>query len=232
MYKIQSELQEGIRLAKCRKCRCMKETLENFRYSLSSFQTEDSSDLLQNIEHWLNQMELIKYACLGCEYCFPAVAMNIFNQAFPEVVQAPSLSCAFEVGVQTWPLVTGEYFAFCEGPSCPVAVSTLASIDLAETLADIKPKGLCIVGKTETENIGIDKVIKNTITNPTIRFLVVAGQDPQGHHSGKTLLALSEKGVNEDMKVIDTPGRRPILKNVSLAEVESFRRQVQVVNMI
>ena len=230
--KIQSELQGGVGFVKCRKCGCMKETLENLRSCLSSLQTEGSSDLLENIQHWLKHMEPTKYTCLGCEYCFPAVAMNIFNQAFPETAQDQSLSCGFEVKEQTWPPVAGEYFAFCEGVSCPVAVSTLASIELAETLAQVRPGGLCIVGKTETENIGIDKVVKNTITNPTIRFLIVAGQDPQGHHSGKTLLALSEKGVNGDMKIVDAPGRRPILKNVCLSEVESFRRQVQVIDMI
>uniref|UniRef100_A0A7C4XU06 DUF4346 domain-containing protein n=1 Tax=candidate division WOR-3 bacterium TaxID=2052148 RepID=A0A7C4XU06_UNCW3 len=156
--------------------------------------------------------------------------MNIFNQVFPEASQ--SLSCGFEVKKQTWPVVPGEYFALCDGSDCPVAVSTLTSIELAETLAKMKPEGLCIVGKTETENIGIDKVIKNTITNPTIRFLIVAGKDPDGHHSGKTLLALAKNGVNGDMKVIGSPGKRPILKNVSLSEVESFRRQVQVIDMI
>lgn len=228
--KIKSEIQKGMELTKCKKCGCMKETLENLLVYLPSIEIKESSDLIRDVKDWLKGMQLIKYACLGCEYCFSAVAMNIFNQAFPETSQ--SLSCAFEVREQTWPPVPGEYFAFCDGPGCPVAVSTLASVELAETLANIRPKALCIVGKTETENIGIDKVIKNTITNLTIRFLIVAGKDPQGHYSGKTLLALSENGVDKDMKVIGSPGRRPILKNVSLSEVELFRRQVQVIDMI
>jgi len=143
-----------------------------------------------------------------------------------------SLSCDFGAKEDKWPPVAGEYFVFCKGVTCPVAVSTLASIELAEILANIKPKGLCIVGKTETENIGIDKIIKNTITNPAIRFLIVAGKDPEGHHSGKTLLALSENGVDDNMKVIGSSGKRPILKNVSFSEVETFRRQVQVINII
>ncbi len=70
------------------------------------------------------------------------------------------------------------------------------------------------------------------ITNPTIRYLIVAGKDPEGHRSGSTLLALSERGVDKDMKVIGSFGKRPILKNVSLSEVESFRKQVQVINML
>jgi tetrahydromethanopterin S-methyltransferase subunit A len=230
--KIRSELQEGMSLAKCRKCGCMKETLENLGTSLSSIETPASSDLRQQIGAWLKQMEPIKYACLGCEYCFPAVAMNVFHQAFPEAAQGPSLGCAFEVRVRTWPPVPGEYFAFCDGPACPVAVSTLASVELAETLAGIRPKELCIVGKTETENIGIDKVIKNTITNPTIRFLLLVGEDPQGHQPGRTFLALSKNGVDENGRVIGSPGKRPILRNVTPEEVETFRKQVRVVDLI
>lgn len=230
--KIELELRDGMRLPKCRKCGCMKETLEALRSSLSSTQGEGTLDQIGNTESWLKQMEPIKYACLGCAYCYPAVAMNIFHQAFPESAETQSLSCALEVREQTWPHVPSEYFAFCEGSSCPVAVSTLASVQLAETLAKNRPKELCIVGKTETENIGIDKVIKNIITNPTIRILVVAGRDPQGHYSGKTLLALWENGVDENMRVVGSPGKRPVLRNVTREEVEAFRKQVQVADMI
>jgi len=230
LERVQSELNQGMNLKKCRSCGCMKETLESLLASLPLIKIEQAAHLIQDIKGWFKEMQPIKYSCLGCEYCFPAVVMNIFNQVFPEASQ--SLSCGFEVKEQTWPVVPGEYFALCDGTDCPVAVSTLTSIELAETLAKMKPKGLCIVGKTETENIGIDKVIKNIITNPTIHFLIVAGKDPDGHHSGKTLLALAKNGVNGDMKVIGSPGKRPILKNVSLSEVESFRRQVQVIDMI
>ncbi len=230
--RIQSELQEGMGLPKCRKCGCMKETLESLQVSLSSLQPEVSLDLLANIEQWLEQMEPIKYACLGCDYCFPAVAMNVFHQAFPAANQSQSLGCAFEVSEHGWPVVAGEYYAFCNGPGCPVAVSTLASVELAERLARDRPTELCIVGKTETENIGIDKIIKNTVTNPTIRYLLVAGNDPEGHYSGRTLLSLWSDGVDENMKVVGSPSKRPILKNVSREEIEAFRRQVEVVDMI
>lgn len=137
---LQHELQEGLTLAKCRKCGCMKETLETLCSSLSALQTEGPSDVLDNIDHWLQQMEAIKYACLGCDYCFPAVAMNVFHQIFPEAAQGQSLSCAFDVRAHTWPPVPGEYLACCEGVDCPVAVSTLASVHLADMLASMRPK--------------------------------------------------------------------------------------------
>lgn len=216
MKKIQSELQSGMKLLKCQKCGCMKETLQALKTSLS----RDYLDLLKSIDGWLSQMKSIEYNCLGCKYCFPAVAISIFT------------SCTFEFKPETWPAVAGEYFAFCEGRSCPVAVSTLASRELSERLTKLRPKELCIVGKTETENIGIDKVIKNIVTNPTIRFLLLAGKDPAGHHSGRTLLALKENGVDENMRVIGSPGRQPILKNLSKQEVDAFRKQVEVLDML
>jgi tetrahydromethanopterin S-methyltransferase subunit A len=230
--KIRSELRDGIGLAKCRRCGCMKEALENLRSSLSLLKGEEFFYLLLNVEDWLQQMEPIKYACLGCEHCFPAVVMNIFAQAFPEAATVQPLGCGFEIDEEVWPPVPGEYYAFCDGPGCPVAVSTLGSVELAEGLARNRPRELCIVGKTETENIGVEKVVKNTITNPTIRFLLLVGRDPEGHRSGGTLLALWENGVDDGMRVIGSPGRRPILRNVTRGEVEAFRRQVLIVNLI
>ncbi|MBU0561298.1 MAG: DUF4346 domain-containing protein [Bacteroidetes bacterium] len=164
--------------------------------------------------------------------------MNLFNEAFPEQANK-KLECAFEVKEDKWPYVAGEYYAFCGGdygnPSlwdCPVAVSTLGDTELADRLSQNHPRELCIVGKTETENIGVDKVIKNVITNPTIKYLLLVGQEPKGHKSGETFVALSKNGVDEKMRVIGSTGKKPILRNVSVEEIDSFRKQVEVVNMI
>lgn len=227
---IHSELQEGISLTKCRKCGCMKETLENLEATLSA--NLEGSNLLESTRNWLSQMEPIQYPCIGCIHCFPAVATNLINRVFSEAEHFQSHSCAFEVREDTMFPVAGEYFAFCHGEDCPVAVSTLASVGLAEQLANLKPKELCIVGKTETENIGIDKIVKNILSNPTIRFLLLTGQESQGHYSGKTLLALAENGVSEQMRVIGSPSKRPVLKNVTQEEVEVFRNQVRVIDLI
>ncbi|MDW8343651.1 MAG: DUF4346 domain-containing protein [Verrucomicrobiae bacterium] len=221
---IRAELAEGMNLPKCQQCGCMGDALQQIRGALP--------DLASDVAVWQTRMKPIKYACLGCAHCYPAVAMNTLHRAFPELAGTASLSCEFEVRDDIWPPVPGEYHTFCEGDSCPVAVSTLASVELAETLARRRPRALCIVGKTETENIGIDKLIKNTITNRTIRYLVVAGREPQGHATGQTLLALAANGVDDSMRVVGSPGKRPILRNVTRDEVEQFRRQVQVVDMI
>ncbi len=227
---IQSELRRGMRLSKCRKCGCMKGTLENLKTSLPSFNGKEANALIKNVNGWLGKLEPLEYPCFGCKYCIPAEAMTILTSRFPAIASATLSSCEFDVNKQSWPPVAGEYTVLDK--SAPIAVSTLASVELEERLAKLKPAGLCIVGKTETENIGIDKIVKNVITNPAISFLIIAGKDTQGHQGGKTLLALWENGVDKNMRVIGSPGRRPILKNVSSSEVESFRRQIQIDNRI
>lgn len=157
--------------------------------------------------------------------------MNLFSEAYPEVQKPKPRPGTKADSAREWPPVVGEYF-LSQNHQGPVAVSTLASIPLAEALARAKPDPLCIAGKTETENIGIEKIIRNILTNPAIHYLILAGRDPEGHRSGETLLALCRKGVDAGMKVIGSPGRRPVLRNVTREEVEAFRSQVRVVDMI
>jgi len=157
---------------------------------------------------------------------------NLFNEAFPEAAADHALEAELKAPEGPWPVVPGEYHVMDSSPHSPVAVSTLASADLADEIAARRPRGLSIVGKTETENLGVEKVVLNVITNPWIRHLVLAGADPLGHHSGRTLVALGEQGVDPDMRVIGSPGRRPVLKNVAPEEAEAFRRQVQVIDLM
>ena len=232
LEKIESELREGMSLAKCRKCGCMEEALNALSNSSAGLEQNPEADFASNLSQWKSQMGPIKYACLGCEYCYPAVALNEFNKAFPDAAPGDALSCAFDTKEQVWPAVPGEYRVLCESEGCPVAISTLASTELTDRIAELNPEEVCIVGKTETENIGIDKLIKNTITNEAIRFLVLAGNDPKGHKPGQTLLSLSANGVDEKMRVIGSEGKRPFLRNVTKEEIESFRKQVEVIDLI
>ena len=67
----------------------------------------------------------------------------------------------------------GEYHVLALDEKHPVAVSTLGDCELPDLLAAKNPKGLCVIGKTETENIGIEKIIQNTLAAPTIRYLLL-----------------------------------------------------------
>lgn len=234
---IEKELQNGMKLAKCKKCDCMKDFLETANQYFSTHQTNQSTNFLAKIRNWQTQIQPTEYSCLGCKYCFPAVASNIFYQNFAdtEVKQNAcnenSCNCN-ETKQELWPPMTGEYFALCNGRDCPVAVSTLASVELAEKLANLKPEPLCIVGKTETENIGIDKIIKNTISNKTIKHLILSGIEPEGHKTSETILSLIKNGVDENNRIIGSTGKRPILQNVTKNEIQSFREQINVIDLI
>jgi tetrahydromethanopterin S-methyltransferase subunit A len=223
-----TEIEKGIGLSKCRQCGCMREVLDDFAKSLPSIDTDEARALLRSVQAWNAQMKPVQYACLGCAVCFPAVAQNAFAAALPAAGPSHGLSCDFRI-TDDWPAVVGEYFVVDK--TAHVAVSTLGSVALAADLAQRRPKGLAIVGKTETENIGIDKIVKNVITNPALQYLIVAGRESAGHQSGNTLLALSANGIDQNGRVIGSAGKRPALRNVSHTEVEAFRAQVEVIDL-
>jgi tetrahydromethanopterin S-methyltransferase subunit A len=228
--KVHAEIQRGMKLSRCRKCGCMKGTLENLKASLPLLKIKDASELLSNVNEWYSQLEPLEYPCFGCKYCIPPEAMTMLTAKYPALASATLSSCEMEVNNDSWPPVEGEYTLLDK--SAPVAVTTLSSVNLEEKIVKLKPEGLCIVGKTETENIGIDKIVKNVISNPSISILVLAGKDTNGHKSGQTLICLLENGVDKDMRIKGSEGRRPILKNVSKEEVDKFRKQITIENMI
>ncbi len=224
------ELETGINLPKCQQCGCMSETLKQFDTSLPNLSGAAAKPFRAALPRWSEKMKSIRYACLGCEHCYAGAAQNAFTAAFPSTENQFGLSCEIQTSASGWPPVIGEYEVL--DPSASVAVTTLASLDFSKQLAKQKIPGLAIVGKLETENIGIDKIIKNTIANPNLHFLILAGIEPKGHLSGQTLLALCENGVDLEGRVIGSMGKRPILKNVTQMEIEAFRQQIQVINLI
>lgn len=223
--RVESELREGMTLKKCLQCGCMKDELEE---TIALPQTPET--LRNAATRWLKEMEPVRYSCLGCEYCYPAVAARMLSATFPNQAQGPN--CALETRSSEWPPIVGDYFVTDSTHSTPVAITTLGSSELAEIIAQASIAGVCIVGKTETENIGIDKIIKNTISNPRIRCLILVGSDPKGHLPGATLKALIENGIDGNQRIIKSPGRRPFLRNVTLQEIEIFRKQIKLVDRV
>jgi hypothetical protein len=73
---IESKLQEGMNLDKCRKCMCMKGTLD---YLLSSAISKDNPGFHRKVSQWLKEMKT-EYDCLGCEPCIPWEAMEHYEK--------------------------------------------------------------------------------------------------------------------------------------------------------
>jgi tetrahydromethanopterin S-methyltransferase subunit A len=130
-----------------------------------------------------------------------------------------------KVKVEKWPVLPGRY-TVGNKESC-VAVCTLKDIDI-----ELPKEKVAIYGPCNTENIGIERVVKNIISNPNIRFLILCCEEPKGHFVGQALKALKENGIDENCRIIGAIGALPFLKNVSKEEIEVFRKQVEIVDLI
>lgn len=113
-----------------------------------------------------------------------------------------------------------------------VAVCTLASQDLPAMILALGDPSLALVGKCATENIGIEKILWNIIATPSIRWLILCGEEARGHRPGDAMLKLKEHGVDPAMRIQGASSPRPILKNLTLKEVARFRRQVTILDRI
>jgi tetrahydromethanopterin S-methyltransferase subunit A len=124
-----------------------------------------------------------------------------------------------------WPIVKGDFFF--GDPESSVAVVTLGS-HFGKLFTD---QGAGIEGTAKTENIGLEKVIVNIISNPNIRFLILCGSEIMGHVTGQSLEALYKNGVKEG-RIIDAQGAIPFIENLNEEHLERFQKQVEFISMI
>lgn len=125
-----------------------------------------------------------------------------------------------------WPIVQGDFHS--GKAESPVAVATMGSHLDEQGICDA---GAAICGSCKTENLGLEKVIANIISNPNIRFLLLCGTEVKGHLSGQTLEALHKGGVDKG-KVVGAQGAIPFIENVDDAAIKRFQEQIEVVNIM
>jgi len=92
--------------------------------------------------------------------------------------------------------------------------------------------GAALSGTLQTENIGLEKVICNIVSNPNIRYLVVCGPESPGHLVGQTILALASNGVDHRRRIIGTDAPTPYLFNLPGEAIERFRKQITVIDLV
>jgi tetrahydromethanopterin S-methyltransferase subunit A len=126
-----------------------------------------------------------------------------------------------------WPVAAGRYYVGRRDR--PVAISTLGSLDLMKRIG--RREEFAIIGKTFTENIGIEKVVQNIVSNPAVRFLILCGKESP-HRVGQSFIALKCAGVNSEGRIIGSQGKIPVLKNLSLEQISRFREQIEIVDLI
>ncbi|MDZ7290325.1 MAG: tetrahydromethanopterin S-methyltransferase subunit A [candidate division KSB1 bacterium] len=244
------ELQRIHSIPKCAGCKCFADTVQEFR---AVAEKQNANGLIERINALAAKIS-VTHDCIGCNPCYPVEVSNALNEmeeaegraSFPLKAGACSentCGCTSsprqqkrEAAKSKWPPEAGDYLV--GNPEAPVAITTLASEELPRQFKRaIGLKNVAIIGRTCTENIGIEKVVKNIIANPAIRFLIVCGQESgastlNGHLAGQTFLALKKNGINTQQRIIGSPGKRPVLKNTGFAEVERFQRQIELIDLI
>lgn len=126
-----------------------------------------------------------------------------------------------------WPVINGDYVV--GDPQSCVAGATLAS-HIEEVLVNA---GAAIAGPCKTENLGIEKMMANLISNPNIRFLILCGSEVQGHITGQSIEALHANGVDPDKrKIVGATGAIPFIENIPDDAIERFQQQLEIVSMI
>ncbi len=124
--------------------------------------------------------------------------------------------------VDSWPPVRGDYTV--GNPELRVAVVTLAS--------QLCVKSAAISGPCKTENLGIEKIVANVISNCNIRFLLLCGVESKGHLPGNTLLALHRNGLDEQGRIVGSKGAIPFIQNLPPEAVRRFQEQVELIDRI
>ncbi len=225
---VAEQISAAVGAKKCHACGCFQDAVATLEQT-DAPRRELASLLAQARQVFAPR----KYDCFGCEICFPAIAENALADAFPGAVRAPLCPTNAPTERGGWPPLPGDYTVLRHG--APVAVCTLHSSSLAKELASRRPAGLAIVGTLHTENLGVERIVRNVLANPNIRVLVVCGEDARqaiGHLPGQSLVALFENGADGEGRIVGARGKRPVLKNVTREEIEAFRRQVELVALV
>jgi tetrahydromethanopterin S-methyltransferase subunit A len=225
-----TQLRAAADARKCWACGCLRHALD----AIDRAVPEPSRPLILADSMASAKARLVpqRYECLGCEVCYPAVALDALGAAGGCAIDAAV--CPTEpVETRTgWPPLPGSYRVLRY--RAPVAVCALTSDELIDPIAAAEPEAIAIAGTLQTENLGIERLVTNVLANPFIRFLVVCGADSRkmiGHLPGQSLVALAREGVDANRRIIGAKGRRPVLRNLELVAIDRFRSTVEVLDL-
>lgn len=125
---------------------------------------------------------------------------------------------------EEWPVDVGDY-EVCD-PDNRVAVCTL------EDNIKLPKSKVAIIGKCRTENLGVERIVLNIISNSNIRALIICGREIRGHVSGQAIMALWKNGIDKQKRIKGAKGALPYIQNLPAFFVDRFRKQIRVVDMI
>ncbi len=128
--------------------------------------------------------------------------------------------------LKNWPPVEGRYVL--GNKKSPIAICTNATVEGIK----VDMEKVAIIGKCVTENIGIEKIIQNIVSNPSVRYLILCGKPSKGHFVAQAIESLIKKGVDEEKRIIGAKGNMPYLKSITGELIDRFRKQITPINFM
>ena len=106
------------------------------------------------------------------------------------------------------------------------------AIDTLSSSYEFPKEKVAIWGQHKTENLGIEKIVANVVSNPNIRYLILCGDEVRGHRSGQSIQSLHANGIDENGRIINARGAVPYIENIPPEAITRFQEQVEIINMI
>lgn len=128
-----------------------------------------------------------------------------------------------------WPINSGTYSV--TDPQGAVAVVCPRQDSVLQSAA--LNYGAAIAGPCITPGRGVELVVTNIISNPNLRWLILAGRD-SGHLSGDVIYCLSKYGIDPATKRVKNTKcpTNPFLPNLPQEAIDRFQKQVKVINLL
>lgn len=123
-----------------------------------------------------------------------------------------------------WPVVY-EDLVRVGNPASNIGICTLWT-KRDNLWAALDPNQYCLIGNLY-RSAGISAIIRNIYANPIIRYIVLWGEDLS--ESGKALVSFMSNGVDDKHQI--GPGLGRIEKEIDKDSIETFRRNVQLIDL-
>jgi len=135
-----------------------------------------------------------------------------------------------------YPSEEGRYLRSNDfSPLAAVAIQNTSDFKIPQRITNIVRFSIetdaALTVTLQTENIGIEKIIANAVANQNIQHIVLCTVKSRGHLCGEALSSLMEKGVDEE-KNIGTDAPTSYLYNSSIGDIERFKKQVKLINLL
>jgi tetrahydromethanopterin S-methyltransferase subunit A len=134
-----------------------------------------------------------------------------------------------------YPIEEGHYVLGDNHSPVAVAVHTLAAKWSAQDEAMVQAaidSGAAIAGSVQTPNLGVEKIIANVVSNPNIRYIVIAGAgEKEGMGGASAIRAVLEDGVDPKGVITSAGVDGAYLFNVAREAIDRFREQVCLINL-